>query len=408
MTRSTACRQRRGAPAILAVGLLGLLSCHSAFLASFKRSRELAASTIARGSVDKDKAKSDAESLVEMGKGLKKMARDPRPRGGKRVGTEVWFDATLPLPLGLRLDEAPSGDMVGVSEVYEDSNAEAYNRAVLAETDTEKQKNWIQPGDRLRAVNGKTVSTQDDAVTLLTAQEPGETITLSLSRDIRGALTVVFPEPARSVVVYPKSKLRDAAKMAGHEVEICPEDGGCKGTCWHTCDSTGDIYQLCIDECTASVRPSSTVKQRLSVAENFNDMMGVYNEENTWDNTEPLVLRPCPEIANQFFNPHVGLWYYDTGRYRVQCDEEGCLVFEEGEVQGKLIPDDEEDESNDWLVAELPDAGTIRIRRKASGFFDNWEEMESQFKNTGSDEWTDILTSRKTDEATARILDNLT
>jgi len=319
-----------------------------------------------------------------------KMKRDPRPRGGKRVGTDVWFDVTLPLPLGLRLNESPSGTMIGVSEVYEGGSAEDYNRKVMAETDKEKKRNWIQPGDRLRAVNGVACNTQEDAVNLITAYQPGEEIMLKISRGLRGPITVMFPEPARPVVVDPGTRLQDAAQAAGHEVELCGETG-CRGSCWHYCNRTGDVYQLCIDECTAGFKPSRGGNQK-TFTENLGSMAGIPDPEDLWDNTEPLELRPCPEIANRYFNPLLGKWQYGLGLQFTITGGETGLIFSENGVSGVVLPEDEDDETDAWFVAETS-AGTIRLRRVEMGFFSNTQDMESQFKPMGSDEWGEVVTA---------------
>eukprot|EP00435_Cladocopium_sp_Y103_P027248 s1216_g6.t1 len=113
----------------------------------------------------------------------------------------------------------------------------------------------------------------------------------------------------------------------------------------------------------------------------------------SWDNTEPLRLRPCPEIYEKFMNPHLGKWQYNAGSYKVTRDDEDRLIYVENNVQGFLEPEDDDDPTNRWLKADLAEHGEIRIRlSKSLGIS---IDMESQYKPQGSDEWGEIRTAFK-------------
>ncbi|CAK9013450.1 unnamed protein product [Durusdinium trenchii] len=268
----------------------------------------------------KAEAEKTFEEFKEMRQDYEKMRTRPKPRNGKRVGNEVWFDAKLNTPLGLALDTSFDGEAVGVSEVMEGGSAFEYNQGCLQEDAAEKRI-WIQPGDRILTVNGVKTKTTEDVVEIVSKLKEGERAILKFSRQARGPVQVVFPEPADPVVVRGSSKLQDAARVAGHDVIYRCEDGLC-GSCWHVNDMTGDIYQLCIETTTASALPSKSATA--DFVEQVGGVMSAFSGGNewkpgeSWDNTEPLRLRPCPEIYEKFMNPHLGKWQYNAGKYMVR------------------------------------------------------------------------------------------
>eukprot|EP00435_Cladocopium_sp_Y103_P023505 s1216_g5.t1 len=189
-----------------------------------------------------EEAEKTLEEFKEMKKDYEKMRTRPQPRNGKRVGNEVWFDVKLSPPLGLALDTSVDGEAVGVSEVVEGGSAFEYNKNCLRE-DADEKRIWIQPGDRVLMVNGVKTKTTEEVVGVVSKMKEGEKVVLKISRQARGPIQVVFPEPADPVVVRGSTKLVDAARAAGHEVIYRCEDGLC-GSCWHVSELTGDIYQL--------------------------------------------------------------------------------------------------------------------------------------------------------------------
>lgn len=345
-------------------------------------------------------AKAEAEKTLEEFKEMKqdyeKMRSRPKPRNGKRVGNEVWFDVKLSPPLGLALDTSFDGEAVGVSEVVEGGSAFEYNKGCLNE-DAEEKRIWIQPGDRVLMVNGAKVKTTEEVVDLVSNLKEGEKVVLKLSRQARGPIQVIFPEPADPVVVRGGAKLSDAARAAGHEVIYRCEDGLC-GSCWHISDLTGDIYQLCVETSTASSLPSKTAST--DFAEKIGGVVSAlatgkfdWKPGESWDNTEPLRLRPCPEVYEKFMNPHLGKWQYSAGSYMVTRDDDDRLIYVENQVTGFLEPEDDEDPLNRWLTADLAEHGQIRIRlSKSIGIS---IDMESQYKAKGSEEWGEIRTAFK-------------
>lgn len=343
----------------------------------------------------KAEAEKTFEEFKEMRQDYEKMRTRPKPRNGKRVGNEVWFDAKLNTPLGLALDTSFDGEAVGVSEVMEGGSAFEYNQGCLQEDAAEKRI-WIQPGDRILTVNGVKTKTTEDVVEIVSKLKEGERAILKFSRQARGPVQVVFPEPADPVVVRGSSKLQDAARVAGHDVIYRCEDGLC-GSCWHVNDMTGDIYQLCIETTTASALPSKSATA--DFVEQVGGVMSAFSGGNewkpgeSWDNTEPLRLRPCPEIYEKFMNPHLGKWQYNAGKYMVTRDKQDRLIYVENEVTGFLEPEDDDDPTNRWLTADLAEHGQIRIRlSKSLGIS---IDMESQYKPKGGDEWGEIRTAFK-------------
>lgn len=205
------------------------------------------------------------------------------------MGSAVWFDVTLSLPLGLRLDESQTGDAVGVSEVMEGGSTAQHNRRCLLEQDEAKKQMWIQQGDRLLMVNGMSCNTQAEAVDLISNAEDKQNIRLKMSRERTGFIKVMFPEPAQEMTVRPRTVLAKVAEAAGHDVEYGCSDGSC-GSCWHVNDRTGEVYVLC-QECFTGDIPSRVRGKEDSIFIGEEE-----DDEETFDNTEPLVLRPCPEL----------------------------------------------------------------------------------------------------------------
>lgn len=329
-----------------------------------------------------------------MAQDLEKMQSDPRPRGGKRVGAEVWYDVSLKMPLGVRLDEAESGEVaVGVSEVFEGGSVYEHNEEV-----TFAKKNFVQPGDRLIQVNGKSVKTQNDAVALITSTPEGGKVALKFARSSMGPIKVFFPEPAIPVVVPAKSKLSDVARNAGHDVTYSDACGGgedgerCDGACWHLNNATGDIYQLCNPSCLASEIPGSGGVKNLD-KQLFGLAAAVANVDvgmTTWPNTEPLVLIPCPDLAKKLNDPYIGRWQYWNGKYRISRTEEGERLFEEDRISGILR------EEGEWLVADLTTMdgepqGSIRLRPGENKGIS--VDLDSQYRAEGSDEWQETVTA---------------
>lgn len=342
-----------------------------------------------------EEAEKTLEEFKEMKKDYEKMRTRPQPRNGKRVGNEVWFDVKLSPPLGLALDTSVDGEAVGVSEVVEGGSAFEYNKNCLRQ-DAEEKRIWIQPGDRVLMVNGVKTKTTEEVVGVVSKMKEGEKVVLKLSRQARGPIQVVFPEPADPVVVRGSTKLVDAARAAGHEVIYRCEDGLC-GSCWHVSELTGDIYQLCIETSTAASLPSKAASA--DFGEQIGGVVSALSGNNqwkpgeSWDNTEPLRLRPCPEIYEKFMNPHLGKWQYNAGSYKVTRDDEDRLIYVENNVEGFLEPEDDDDPTNRWLKADLAEHGEIRIRlSKSLGIS---IDMESQYKPQGSDEWGEIRTAFK-------------
>eukprot|EP00913_Durusdinium_trenchii_P013610 g12780.t1 len=286
----------------------------------------------------KAEAEKTFEEFKEMRQDYEKMRTRPKPRNGKRVGNE-------------------------------------YNQGCLQEDAAEKRI-WIQPGDRILTVNGVKTKTTEDVVEIVSKLKEGERAILKFSRQARGPVQVVFPEPADPVVVRGSSKLQDAARVAGHDVIYRCEDGLC-GSCWH---------QRCIETTTASALPSKSATA--DFVEQVGGVMSAFSGGNewkpgeSWDNTEPLRLRPCPEIYEKFMNPHLGKWQYNAGKYMVTRDKQDRLIYVENEVTGFLEPEDDDDPTNRWLTADLAEHGQIRIRlSKSLGIS---IDMESQYKPKGA------------------------
>jgi len=82
----------------------------------------------------------------------------------------------------------------------------------------------------------------------------------------------------------------------------------------------------------------------------------------------------------------VGAWRYAGGAYEIR--QTGGKLFFHEHVSGELRPE------GDWLVAELPTAGTIRLKLSEAG-----SEVLSNFKQIGTSEWGDTIAAVKEWEA---------
>eukprot|EP00931_Biecheleriopsis_adriatica_P036598 TRINITY_DN21073_c0_g1_i1.p1 TRINITY_DN21073_c0_g1~~TRINITY_DN21073_c0_g1_i1.p1 ORF type:complete len:367 (+),score=67.22 TRINITY_DN21073_c0_g1_i1:51-1151(+) len=324
---------------------------------SGRTSRRHSARIRCKADGEKESPKEIVEEMKNMRRDMDALRKSPRPRNGKRVGAEVWFDVELSKPLGLRIDENDNGDQVGISEVLPGGSAWEHFKECVYEKEESKKRIWLQPGDRLMQVNGETVNTQEAAVEAISKVPEDQKVRLKVARPSRGPIQVIFPEPAKPVVVRANTRLADAATAAGHKAVICPEDF-CNGRCWHQEEQTKVIYQLCVTDCTAGNLPNKVKGGGLSegIGGVFNALTktGAAPEPGTtWDNTEPLVLRPCPEIYDRYNNPHLGMWRYGEGQYTVFRDEDtNDLVWTEYKARGVLLPEDEDDVTNRWLVAD--------------------------------------------------------
>ena len=109
----------------------------------------------------------------------------------------------------------------------------------------------------------------------------------------------------------------------------------------------------------------------------------------------------APRVARQFKNaPAEGekskdaledVWRYIGGWYEIKKIEDK-LYFRENNLQGELVAQD------DWLVAELAPAGTIRLKLGPSG-----REVLSNFKPADTDTWGETITAlREWDSLTKR------
>lgn len=77
----------------------------------------------------------------------------------------------------------------------------------------------------------------------------------------------------------------------------------------------------------------------------------------------------------------LGIWRYSGGAYEIR-ETDGRLFFIE-HVSGELQPEGE------WLLADLPTAGTIRLKLTENG------ELVSNFKVLGTEVWGDTITAVK-------------
>uniref|UniRef100_A0A7S2CPH2 PDZ domain-containing protein n=1 Tax=Alexandrium andersonii TaxID=327968 RepID=A0A7S2CPH2_9DINO len=207
----------------------------------------------------------------------------------------VWFDVALSLPLGLALDDSARGDAVGVTSVLDGGSVAAHNDKHLLETDPRVARNWVQQGDRLITVNGKPCNSKADAVELITSAPDPENIRMKFSRERTGFIQVVFPEKDFKMAVRPRILLSKVAEEAG----ITFSNGD--GSSWYVNDRTQELYNLCDDilvgELPSRNRPSDGLGGLNPFKEiQMQDFVDPDDVALGFGNTEPLVLRSCPEL----------------------------------------------------------------------------------------------------------------
>mmetsp|Transcript_68861 Transcript_68861/g.177405 ORF Transcript_68861/g.177405 Transcript_68861/m.177405 type:complete len:224 (+) Transcript_68861:61-732(+) len=78
----------------------------------------------------------------------------------------------------------------------------------------------------------------------------------------------------------------------------------------------------------------------------------------------------------------IGTWRYSGGAYKIGQSNDGKLLFRENALQGELKSD------GDWLTADLPPAGTIRLKASDVG-----GKVVSNFKTANTDMWGDTVTA---------------
>mmetsp|Transcript_66793 Transcript_66793/g.124802 ORF Transcript_66793/g.124802 Transcript_66793/m.124802 type:complete len:304 (-) Transcript_66793:142-1053(-) len=181
-------------------------------------------------------------------------------------GDLAVFDVVIPKPLGLRLQEYPQRDGVGVAELFEGGNAYELSRKVIFE---ENDGMWILEGDQVLAIDGQDVEdfTVDEMADVIKANA-GDSVTLTLQRNTRlGPIRVVVMPEGVQATVRRGIRLSAATEYAGRESDFGCIDGWC-GTCWHRERSTNGVFKPCCDVLTGD-----------------------------WDNTMPMVLTPKPERA---------------------------------------------------------------------------------------------------------------
>lgn len=245
-----------------------------------------------------------AESLVgemkEFRADLLAMRQNPSPRGGKRVGNSVWFDLTLSLPLGIALDNSSLGDAVGVTQVLDGGSAAEHNKKFMFEMDSSIAQNWVQQGDRLMMVNGMPCNSKEAAVELISGAKDPSRVRLKFSRERTGFIQVAFPERNFQLPVRPRVLLRRVAEEAG--VTFTCTASSCDGSCWHVDDRSQEVYRLCNDvlvgELPSKSQPSGQGTGSFSPFQEVKMQDFVDNDDVAmgFDNTEPLALRPCPEL----------------------------------------------------------------------------------------------------------------
>jgi len=227
-------------------------------------------------------------------------------RGGRRVMSEVWFDLELSLPLGLELKDKPDGSGVYVASIRPGGSAMEHNEKELLQEKGrfDRPQHWVQELDTLRFVNGTRVPTVDDAVEAIqAAAADADSVTLGLARRWNRTVKVVFSDEGVMATADYQDTMANAAAKAEHLVKYQCNDGEC-GSCWRKDDRTGEIYVLCLDDVKVGLLPSKTA---------FNDDTGnvFWNEKAErerkdpknspyFDNTEPLVLRSCPEVYEEW------------------------------------------------------------------------------------------------------------
>lgn len=222
------------------------------------------------------------------------MQATARPREGKRVGDAVWFDLSLGLPLGLGLSDAAGGRVV-VDAVREGGSAAEHNEKHMLADGTFNRQHWIQPGDQLLMVNNARCGSTAEAVELITGAEDTEHLRLKFVRKCLGNVKVLFPESQAEVSVPFEASVAQAAQVAGHPVEYRCTDGTC-GSCWQQDERTEEVYLLCQEDCTVGRVPSQTMFSEESIFWNEREARERQALTPNFDNSEPLILRSCPEV----------------------------------------------------------------------------------------------------------------
>jgi len=236
------------------------------------------------------------------------IAKEPS-RGGKRVMSEVWFDLDLPLPLGIELKDAPDGTGCYVASLREGGSALEHNRLELLDLEEkerlkEQPQHWVQEVDFLRFVNGTRVTSVDEAVEKIqAAAAESDILKLGFARKWNRTVKVVFPGDKTEATADYNEPIAQAAAKANHLVKYQCNDGEC-GSCWHKDDRTDEVYVMCLEDCKVGFLPSKTA---------FNEDSGsiIWNEKAErerkdpknspyFDNTEPLILRECPEVYEEW------------------------------------------------------------------------------------------------------------
>jgi len=227
---------------------------------------------------------------------MDRIRKDPNPRGGKRVGDDTYYEVSLGLPLGIALDDHPTKKfMVGVSEVLDEGSAGKHNAIHMTNADKATQQFWIQSGDRLRAVNGSEIKTKEDAVEKITGAKDSDKIVLTFSRERRGFIKVCFPERDVDFTLPRDSSLIGVAKAAGLDFTCDSED--CDGSCWHVNDMSGEVYPMCQFSTLAQVPSKIDPDEGLiPIKFGFDPSAETDPLEKEQDNTQPIVLRRCPEL----------------------------------------------------------------------------------------------------------------
>eukprot|EP00931_Biecheleriopsis_adriatica_P065703 TRINITY_DN40195_c0_g1_i1.p1 TRINITY_DN40195_c0_g1~~TRINITY_DN40195_c0_g1_i1.p1 ORF type:complete len:254 (-),score=32.27 TRINITY_DN40195_c0_g1_i1:108-812(-) len=89
------------------------------------------------------------------------------------------------------------------------------------------------------------------------------------------------------------------------------------------------------------------------------------------------------EAVVEASSPLESTWRYVGGVYDIKKSD-GKLSFHENNLQGELR------EEGEWLVADLPPAGSIRLKINAAG-----TEITSNFKPAGNEAWGDTIVAIK-------------
>lgn len=207
------------------------------------------------------------------------------PINAEMYGDSIWFDVTLKKPFGMRLVDGPGGPLtgVGVGEIAEEGSVVDLFRDILTSWKEKKppKSMWVQEGDELVAVNGKSTEDSRELATEM-IMDSGEEATMTFSRRRKGPIKVVFPGGLQ--VTSPRmAQLNRLADKVGYDCGCNCKDGKC-GKCWHRCPATGEIYILPLN--CGGITPSAFRKS------GDQGMRPGEGEQECWI---PLVLEPAPE-----------------------------------------------------------------------------------------------------------------